>query len=382
MNRPKILTATWPYFQKLLQYHGLEFTTTYSDPCIWGGDLLKFSGFDDYNFLADINLCFSSRPNSVLRDCTDTIKFPFLTQSTGTWQIPTQVPDLETCFFNRVKNIEADNSIVNLLWSGGIDSTAMVVAWLKFANKDTKIRVLYSIDSIKENSGLFLHLHNLPHIELAEIGGNVFYKNTFDGVEINGGAGDYLTASVDESFFKEYEWWGLNSPWQDLFWKKNPNQNFMDFCQNWFALSGRDISTVLEARWWFYLNKMIPAAPSQIVTTTHVMSVSFFDYSLFKEYFYYNVNSLFASTSWNSYKQCFKNFIYDYHADDDYRNNKCKENSGGSTIFHMKKLLLNSKEEICTLSDGTSIKTKNMPFLSQYEYRQKYGHQLDYLFTT
>ena len=382
MNQPKILTTTWPYFQKLLQYHGLNFTPTYSNSSIWGGDLLKFSGFDDYNFLADINLCFSSRPAGIIRDCTNTVKFPFLTQSTGTWKIPVQVPDLETCFFNRVKNIEADNSIVNLLWSGGIDSTAMVVAWLKFANKDTKIRILYSIDSIKENPGLFLHLHNLPDIELAEIGGNVFYKNTFDGVEITGAAGDYLTASVDDSFFKEHEWWGLNSPWQDLFWKKNPNQNFMDFCQKWFALSGKDINTVLEARWWFYLNKMNPASPSRIVTTTHVMSVSFFDYSLFKEYFYYNINSLFASTSWKSYKQCLKNFIYDYHADDDYRDNKCKENSAGALIFHMKKLLLTSKEEICTLSDGTSIKTKNMPFLSQYEYRQKYGHQLDYLFTT
>jgi len=382
MTQPKILKTTWPYFQKLLQYHGLEFTPTYANPSIWGGDLLKFPGFNEYNFLADINLCFSSRPSGLLRDCTDTVKFPFLTQSAGTWQIPTHAPDLETCFFNRVKNIEADNPIVNLMWSGGIDSTAMVVSWLKFANKDTKIRVLYSIDSIKENPGLFLHLRTLPGIELAEMGGTVFYKNTFDGVEIHGSAGDFLTASVDESFFKEYEWWGLNSPWQDMFWKKNPNQNFMDFCEKWFALSGLDINTVLEARWWFYFNKMAPASPPRIVTNTHDMAISFFDYSSFKEYFYHNINSLFASTSWKSYKQSLKNFIYEYHDNADYRDNKCKENSGGATIFYMKKLLLTSKEEICTLSDGTSIRTKNMPFLSQYEYRQQYGHQLDYLFTT
>jgi hypothetical protein len=344
--------------------------------------LLKFSGFDEYNFLADINLCFSSRPAGVLRDCTDTVKFPFLTQNAGTWQIPVQAPELETCFFNRVKAIEADNSVVNLLWSGGIDSTAMVVAWLKFANKDTKIRVLYSIDSIKENPGLFLHLHALPGIELTEIGGNVFYKNTLDGVEIHGGAGDFLTASVDDSFFKEYKWWGLNASWQDMFWKKNPNQKFMDFCEKWFALSGLDINTVLEARWWFYLNKTPPAQPARIVTSTHSMAVSFFDDLLFKAYFYHNINSLFASTSWNSYKQCLKNFIHDYDANTGYRDNKCKENSGGVGIFYMKKLLLTSKEEICTLSDGTSIKTKNLPFLSQYEYRQTYGCQLDYLFAT
>jgi hypothetical protein len=380
MTSPKILKASWPYFQKFLTYHGLEITPTYRDPSIWGGDQVKISGYSEYNFLLDINYCLSSRPSGLVRDRTETVRLPFLTQHAGSWVIPDQAPDLSTCFFNRVKCIESRHSIVNLMWSGGIDSTAMVVAWLKFANSDTKIRILYSLDSIKENLEFFLHLQTQTRIDLKEIGGNVFYKNDLDGVEINGGAGDDITASIDQSFYDNVEWRGLQSPWRDFFWKKNPDQKFMDFCEKWFSLSGLEIDTVLAARWWFYINKMSPSGSSRIVRKSYTMSESFFADSLFTAHFYHNIDSLIASPSWKTYKQSIKNFIYDYYPDSEYRDNKCKENSGGATIFSWKSALLNQEEEICCLSDGTSICTDNLPFLSQVEYRNKYGKQLDYLF--
>lgn len=379
-HSPKIIKSTWPYFKKLLTYHGLDAITTYKNPSIWGGDQMKISGYNEYNFLLDINLCLSDRPSGLVRDRTNSIQFPFLTQTTGAWSIPDQNPDLETCFANRVKILESQHSVVNLLWSGGIDSTAMVAAWLKFGNGNTKIRILYSLDSVKENIEFFLHLRTVSHVELIEIGGSVFYNNNLDGIEISGGAGDDLTASVDDSFFKKVEWWGLQSCWKDFFWKKNHDQNFMDFCEKWFALSGRDITTVLQARWWFYINKMTPNATSRFVKTTHTMYDNFFNDPLFIAHFYHNIESLFASLSWKSYKQSFKNFIYDYYPDSDYRDNKCKENSGGATIFSNKSTLLKKAEEILCLSDGTSIRTENLPFLSQLEYRNKYGNQLDYLF--
>jgi hypothetical protein len=380
MTLPKILNATWPYFHKLLRYHNVKFEFTYSDPCTWGGDQIKVEGFKDYNFLADINLCLSTRPGGLLRDRTKTIKFPFLVHSSGHWVAPTKSVGLEDCFFHRVKNLESQYEVINLLWSGGIDSTAMVVAWLKYSGNNSKTRVLYTLDSIKENTEFFLHLQTILNIELVEIGGKVFYQNDLDGVEIHGGAGDDLTASIDESFFSTHQWWTLQSPWRDFFWKKNPNQNFINFCEKWFACSGRDIDTVLEARWWFYLNKMAPPGPSRIIKKTHKTVESFYDDPLFTTHFFYNIDSLFASTSWKSYKQSIKNFIYDYYPDADYRDNKCKENSGGYTIFRNKSDYLNQTENICTLSDGTLIKTDHLPFLSRIEYRQKYGDKFNYLF--
>jgi hypothetical protein len=381
MTTPKILSATWPYFQKVLTYHGLDISPMSDKPCTWGGDQQKVKGFTDYNFILDLNLCLSESPRGLVRDITGSIKFPFLTEPGLLWTIPTSNPNLEFCFKNRVKEIEKNYQTVNLMWSGGIDSTSMVVAWLQYASCHTHIRVLYSIDSIKENANFFLHLQTVKHIELIEIGGRTFYNNNLNGIEIHGASGDYITASVDESFFKNYGWYTLQLPWKEFFWKKNPDQNFIDFCDRWFALSGREIFTVLEARWWLYLNKMGPSnALANIVTSESPAAISFFSDSKFVSYFYHRIDTLFSSTTWNSYKQDFKDFIYNYHPDEHYQKNKCKETSGGYSIFANKSAILNSNESICVLSDFKLIQTDHLPFLSNYEYRKKYNNRLNYLF--
>lgn len=380
MNEPKISRTTWPYFQKFLSYHGMKFEPTYAHPSIWGGDQQKFPGYKDYNFLTDINLCFSDRPGGLVRDRTGTIRFPFLTQCADDWHIPNQNPELEQCFFSRVKDIESRHSTVNLLWSGGIDSTAMVVAWLRFTSGQTRVRIFYSIDSIKENVEFFLHLKTVNSIELIEIGGSVFYQNDLDGVEISGGSGDDLTASIDESFYQVHGWRGLHSSWKDFFWKNKPDLDFIDFCEKWFAESGQEITTVLQARWWFYLNKMTPAGTNRVAVKSHTMAETFYLDPMFLAHFYHRIESLIPSPFWTSYKISFKNFIFDYFPDQHYRDNKCKENSGGYTVFGSKARLLQRNEEILSLSDGTAVRTDNLPFLSQIEYRNKYGNTLDYLF--
>lgn len=380
MNQPKISRATWPYFHKVLTYHGMNFELTHDHPSIWGGDQLRFPGYDDYNFLADINSCFSNRPSGLLRDRTGTVKMPFLTESAASWTVPTNNPDLEQCFCSRVKEIEARHQTVNLLWSGGIDSTAMVVAWLKYTSGHNQVRIFYSVDSIKENVGFFLHLKDQKQFELVEIGGNVFYQNDFDGVEVSGGSGDDVTASLDESFYHAHGWRQLQSSWKDFFWRSKPDDNFIDFCERWFSQSGREITTVLQARWWFYLNKMPPANRNRIAVKTAPMSETFFLDPGFLAHFYHRTESLIPRPDWTSYKISFKQFIFDYFPDQYYFNNKSKENSGGYTIFCNKSALLNKKEEICMLDNGTVIRTTNLPFLSCWEYRQQYGNTLDYLF--
>jgi hypothetical protein len=382
MTVPKILNATWPYFQKFLVYHGLEITPMFEHAGIWGGDQQKVSGFTDYNFLLDINRCFSNRPGGLVRDITGTVKFPFLTEPGLLWQTPVYNPSsLENCFFERVKQIEQQHQVVNLMWSGGIDSTAMVVAWLQYADQNTHIRIMYSIDSIKENTDFFMHLQTVDRIELVEIGGTVFYNNEFDGVEITGGGGDDITASVDQSFFEKHGWRTLQSKWQDFFWKQHADQNFIDFCERWFSASGREISTVLEARWWMYLNKLTPSVTvAKIVKKQNPAAISFFSDPQLVAYFYYRIDALFPTMSWHSYKQDFKNFIYKYHPDKHYQKNKCKVNSGGYKIFGDKSAILTGQESICVLSNLESIRTDHLPFLSKYEYRKKYGNSLDYLF--
>jgi hypothetical protein len=105
----------------------------------------------------------------------------------------------------------------------------------------------------------------------------------------------------------------------------------------------------------------------------------FFNHRLFENYFFQNIDRLFHSPSWKTYKQDFKNYIYSYHPDADYCQHKCKENSGGYSIFADKKSIDKKQENIMELSNGTIIRTDNLPFLSKFEYKQKYQNQLDYL---
>ena len=55
MNRPNIVKTSWPYFQKLLQYHGLEYYPTTERPNWWSGNQQKIKGFSEYNNLLNTN---------------------------------------------------------------------------------------------------------------------------------------------------------------------------------------------------------------------------------------------------------------------------------------------------------------------------------------
>lgn len=380
MTKAKIKHTRWPYFPKLLTYYGFEIEPTFHNPSHFGGNQYKISGYTDYNFLLDINSCLSTRPSNDIIDRTQTIIMPFKICPGRPWKKPVTNPKLEDCFENTVKKIESKYNVVNLLWSGGIDSTAMVVSWLKHSKDSTTLRVMFSIDSIGENSTFFCHLGGLKRIELIELGGNTFMEKKFDGCFVSGAAGDDITASVDESFFNHLGYQGIQSLWHDFFWKKKPNKKFIEFCEKYFFLSGIKIRTVLEARWFFYaMCKYNYGSPLTLLSKTNTYE-SFFYNEIFENYFYHNIINLFGSDKWPDYKKIFKNYIFDYLPDYDYLNYKCKENSGNLLAFKDKEQFLNKKEYIFALNDGTLVNTDNLPFFSVYEYRKKYQNQFDYLF--
>ena len=379
MSHPEICHTRWPYFQKLLKIYNYDFEPTYHYPEHWGGNQQKIKGFEEYNYLLDINSCFSNRPSTDMVDRTGTVQMPFKINSGRLWKKPSSHLSLEECFEKGVERIESKYSVVNLLWSGGIDSTAMVVAWLKHVKK-AHIRIMYTITSIKENPGLFLQLKQFTNIELVEIGGSVYSKEKFDGCFIHAGASDQITASVDESFFEKLGYQGLQSSWQNYFYNKIKDKKFIEFCEKYFAISGLKIQTLLEARWWFYaMNKYKGPVPLTLLSKTNEIE-SFFDDENFENFFYFNTDKLFASTSWQSYKKFFKDYTFNFYPEKYYRDNKCKENSGNWSIFLDKDQFVKKKEYIMALTDGTLITTNNLPLFSEYEYRKKYNNTLDYLF--
>lgn len=371
--KPEIYHTQY-FFSKVMQYHGLRFT---------GREQWRVDGFPKHNFLVDINACFSANPSGDIIDRTLTVKQPMRMWVQRPWSVPLIAPDLETCFENTVQDLESKHKAINLFYSGGIDSTAMVTAFLKHSQGRCPVRVLYSTYSVIENPGFFLHLQQSPQIEMIDFSGDVYLTQNLDGVFVTADAADDLTASLDDSFFDRVGYQGLNQPWQEFFWSMTKNTDLVDFCTEWFGHSGGMVKTVLQARWWFYTISKIqkfPATATTILQDHQGLAVGFYDNVWFESYMYFNQDKIIPQDDYRTYKQFLKDYIWDYNRDTQYRDRKTKVNSGQLNSYRKKRLALQSRQHILLLSDGTRVATSNLPLLSELEYRQHYGDTLDYLF--
>jgi hypothetical protein len=381
MNQPQIVKTQWPYFQKLLQYHDLEYSATSDSPDQWSGDQQKIKGFDQYNFLLDINLCFSTRPGNDVRDRTGQTKMPFQMYSPQ-WTPPVSMPESwEFCLNTRVNEIIKLNQKINLLWSGGIDSTAMVVSFLKQGHCLDQLRILHTVVSRKENPFFFLLLQQYPQIEVVEIGGNFYMDKILDGVFLNAAAADDLLASIDDSFWQNLGPAKGATPWKQYFFKKNNSVEFINHCEEFFARSGRPINTIIEARWWFYMIcKLAPASRNTVTQAPGQLTISFFNSKIFEDFMYYNTDKIIPDSEYRSYKKFIKDYILEFDGNPHYNKNKLKENSGQLGLFTKKRDILTNTQSIMRLSDGSRVFVDSLPFLSETVYRKKYGKSLNYLF--
>jgi len=373
MMRLAIL-ETQPAFKKILQYHGIKFT---------GERQVKVPGFDHYNWLVDINACFSTKADGDIIDRTKSICQPWLVHVQRPWQQPGQNNiDLADCFQRRVQQLLTQHQKLNLLWSGGIDSTAMLASFLQHCNNLDQLRILYTINSIKENPGFFLLLQQID-VELLEFGGDVYLKQTLDGQFVSADGADDITASLDQSFYEQVGWTGLHAKWTDLFFDRTQNIDFVDWCGQWFETSGCEISTVFQARWWFYTACKIQKFSTSLAGLIHddqPLPIGFYDCEWFEHWSAHNLDKIMPKPSYKSYKQCLKDYIFNYDHDQHYRDHKQKENSAQLVWYRNKKQILQGKQYIMLLSDGTRIRTPNLPLISEKEYRATHGHSLDYLF--
>jgi hypothetical protein len=378
MTLPKIYSTSpvIEYFKKLLRYHDINF---------YGDTQIKVAGFDQYNWLTDINKCFSTEPRGDIVDRTQTVKQPWKMYQDRPWIKPTMCLSLEQCFERRVADLTESKQRVNLFWSGGIDSTSMIVGFLNHCDNLSQIKILCSIASIKENPFFYLLLEKNKSIELIDLGGDVYIDQKFDGIFVSADGADDLTASLDLSFFQDVGYKGLHEPWRDLFFKKINSVEFVNFCESYFDLSGRNINTVLEARWWFYTACKIQKYSRDragILQDNQPLVIGFFDCYDFEHYAFFNTDQIIPNKNYSSYKQFLKDYIYKFDRNQDYHIQKEKENSRQLSLYQDKKLILQSTQYLMILSDGTKIRTDNLPFLSELEYRKKYGNTLDYLFNT
>lgn len=369
------------YYKKILGYRGLPVQPV--------GHLFKVQGFDSYNNLLDINSIFSSNPRFFPIDRTEYVNGPIKFHVPRPWKIPNQDWDLGSALEHRAINLVNRGEKINLFWSGGIDSTTMVTAFLRHAKDWNQLRILYSPWSTYEHPEYLTFLKKqFNDVELLDISGEIYMDMDLDGLMITGDGGDEMAASLDESFLEFHGFNVLCKPWKDFFYEKNPNDDFIDFCQEFFSRSGRTIETVLESRWWFYVSSKVDSILRTKISSfplpdgrfTPDKVLGFFDCYEYENYIYWNIDKVIYSNEYSTWKQHHKDYCFEFDGFGDWRENKKKFTSVQLTKYIQKKTVLNDRRWLMILQDGTRIHTPSLPILTQREFDQAYGNSLDYLF--
>lgn len=146
------------HFDSLMRWRGLTTTNV--------GALSKVVGFNDHNYLIGINQVFSNMPMWSPVDRTQTIKQPIKYHVPRPWRTPTQSISLNLALESRVRSFVSMNAKINLLWSGGIDSTVAATAFLKHLPDLSQLRIIYSPWSKYEHPNYLDFLKKFPQIEL------------------------------------------------------------------------------------------------------------------------------------------------------------------------------------------------------------------------
>lgn len=383
MNRPLLVSVNNEYFPDLLDWKNIPYQQV--------GGLVRVEGFDNYNQLLDINKIFSKFPAGDIVDRTGSATGLLNFKILRPWRLPIAQLDLETVFKNRVGYYTNQNSQIDLFWSGGTDSTAMVVAFLNHCPHIDQLRLIYSPYSLYENRKFFEFVTEaFPNLTTVDISGDVYLKSNFDNIIVTGHGGDEFTASIDDSFFDRVGSTTFGDSWKDFFFKETSNTQLIEFCEDFFSKAGRPIESVLDARWWFYAaTKSQVYAPRDMSFVLDQDNVSlekftgFFECQEFEDFMWYNIDKIIdVGGDYKTYKKFLRHYIYKFYPDQDYLENAAKVNSFQFQYYRNKKIELLDLRWICLLEDASVIRTKNLPLLSEKEFNAAYGDSLDYLFNT
>lgn len=365
MHNKQIVIWNGKYLQKILEGRGLLIGKE--------GLLPYIHGFNEYNKIVQVNSVFSKNPSGIPIDRTLSTQLPFKYYIPRPWKVPTQKWTLEYAMEQRVTNLLQQGQRINIMWSGGIDSTALLTAFLKHTPNLDQLRVLYSPWSTYEHPEYIEFLKNFNRLELVDFSGTRYMNWDFDGLFVQGDGGDELLASIDESFIDAYGIDTLHMPWVDFFHKKTNNTELIEFCQQHFALAGRPIDTVLHARWWFYacfksrsvLNmKMAILFDRPIVDPADLQG--FYDCNEFENYIYWNIEDCIRD-SYVTWKQILKDYAYEFDKLDNWCKTKTKHSSSQVDQYWAKKAALINKKWIALDTDGVIYSTPSLPILTMKE---------------
>lgn len=212
---------------------------------------------------------------------------------------------------------ESNDCKINLMWSGGIDSTTALTGFIKM-NKTDRVNIYLNQASIDEYP---LFFHEFIHKQ----GLNYFLvddpKKSLTSYDINvtGEIGDQIFGSA--AIMKAYENGKMLSPYQDYI-----SSNFLEKISGNLSCCPIPLETTFDFLWWFnfsmkYQNVQLRIYPTVLLPYGSIYH--FFDTKEFQLWSMNNPDKKIRDTP-QSYKFTAKDYIFDLTNDAEYRDNKLK----------------------------------------------------------
>jgi len=232
----------------------------------------------------------------------------------------------------RALDIKKRNGTIFVMWSGGIDSTAVLTAMLRnWSDSELhRLVVLCNVDSIKENPNFFKLLAKkriVVQTSSADIEQHLKY-----GIVVTGELGDQLFGSdIIGSCISAFGEQAITMPWQDIapaMFNKFSSTHGAAAYDNYKNIADEcpfPLVTAQDFFWWLNFTQKWQHVKLRTLATktwtdpanTFQNLIHFFDTVPFQVWSLHNGDKKIKST-WESYKYLAKEYIISYTKDESY----------------------------------------------------------------
>lgn len=245
---------------------------------------------------------------------------------------------LEECFLERAREIWAMEKPVRLWWSGGIDSTSALTAFLLTKRKEDRLIVYMNNVAIEENPSFWnnrIKTNNDVTIQESDQS-NIFSIDNFsDGsINVTGEPGDMVYGSfvVEHHVDELDQHWHKMLEWEDCNFNCDNIPEFMEYAEEFVLRAPFEIRTAFDFTWWlafsvkwqWIVQRFCPQLEDPSLWYDNILG--FYNCPEIQKWSIVNHDMKHKGT-WESYKFPAKDFIYNYNKDISYRDHKTKKKS-------------------------------------------------------
>ena len=303
--------------------------------------------------------------HSTLVDRCESIQMPYNFKLYEPFKMPRDLSNFtmtyEDCCEERTKEIvelsRRINKPITIFYSGGIDSTLVLISFMKYLDKeefDSRVRVAMSIESIKENENFFYdYVRTRCNMINSDNLGNMFDGSS---IIVGGEHNDQLLGSdiIGSIYRVNNGLVDMNKPYS----KEHVFKWFRNFMSEetsnlWYDMLDHHIKTqapcevTTNYHFWWWLNfsfkwQNVFFRMLTRITPAHRPHINAEFIQTYFHHFYSSINfqkwsmlnhDLKIKDTWESYKWETKRLIYDFNHDAEYRDTKVKIGSLGKLFI-------------------------------------------------